>query len=227
MTESMKKEEERKMREYYENLKGKTEDEKVAVAYFYNIPKKKGSYKKGPMVTDAQYDELVAKRADEITNQTVLTALGLPTAPPWVMDPFKVCTPEFEDAEYVRTGADQKARSSRITTTFIFYAATTMYIYSRTVSLTDRYHSELAASIMYKDISSVSLTTETHETLYDYLEPGGLFKSAKQVFAWIPGTTNKIAFSVPGKTIAVNVGGAKSLLAADIERLRTLIAKSK
>ena len=230
MTESMKKEEDRKIREYQANLVGKTEEEKVAIAYFYNILKKKGYWSKNqilPMVTDAQFDELVSKRADEITNQIVLSALGLTTAPPWVMDPFKVCTPEFEEPEYVRTGADQKARSSRITTTFIFYAATTMYVYSRTVSLTDRYHSEIAASMMYKDISSVALTTETHETLYSYVEPGGFFRKAKEVYAWIPGTTNKIVFSVPGKTIAVNIGGAKSVLTADIERLRGLIAKNK
>ena len=226
----MQREEKRQKLEYAENLKGKTEDEKLAVSYFYNILKSKGYWSKNkivPMVTDAQYDELVSKRAEEITSQSVLAALGLSSPPPWIMDPFKVCTPEFQDAEYVKMGADLKARSSRISTTFIFYASTVMYVYSRTVSLTDHYCREFATSIMYKDISSVSLTTETHEARHDVIEPGGCFRKAKEVSVWIPGTTNKIEFTIPGKTIEVNVGGAKTVMTSEIANLRSIIAKCK
>lgn len=210
--------EERQLREqsYDTALIGKSEDELLAVNYFY-----KGIKKKMPVVSDEQFDELVSRRASEITSQGVLAALGLSAPPAWIIDPLKVCTPEFDDAEYVRMGADDKTRTSRITTTFLLYASDVMYIYSRTLSLTDRYTRELTASLLYKDITSVALRSVITEELHTD-ETG---KKPKQV--WVPGTVNHAIFTVPGQTYEVNVGGAKTVMTAAIARLRAKIAESK
>lgn len=226
MTEELKEEQERRQLAYEDAIKGKTDEEVLAINYFFNTQKKKGclTKKKVPLVTDEQFDELVSKRAAEITSQGVLAALGLNTPPGWIIDPLKVCTPEFDGAEYVRMGADDKARTSRITTTFLLYATDMLYIYSRTVSLTDRYANELSASIMYKDITSVALNSLTTEVRHDVIEPG---RKAKEIPVWIPGTTNKVIFTVSGTTYEVNVGGAKAVMTAAVANLRAKIAESK
>ncbi|MCI8413035.1 MAG: hypothetical protein HFE47_02920 [Clostridia bacterium] len=229
MTEEMKEEQARRQLAYEDAIKGKTDEEILAVNYFFNKQTKKGCVRKHdiPAVTDEQFDELVSKRANEITSQGVLAAMGLTTPPVWIIDPLKVCTPEFEDAEYVRMGADDKARTSRITTTFLLYAQDIMYIYTRTVSLTDRFCDETSASILYKDITSVSLNTVTTEVRHDVLEAGGCMRKAKEIPVWIPGTTNTVSFTVPGKTYTVNVGGAKAVMTAAVANLRAKIAESK
>ncbi len=229
MTQAMKEEQARRQLEYQDAVKGKSEDEILAINYFFNKQRKKGCLRKKniPTVTDEQFDELVAKRAAEITSQSVLATLGLSLPPAWIIDPLKVCTPEFEDAEYIRMGTDGKARTSRITTSFLLYAKDIMYLYSRTVSLTDRHSSELSASIMYKDITSVALNTVNTEVRHDVIEAGGCLRKAKEVPVWIPGTTNSAEFTVPGKTYVVNVGGAKSVMTAAIAALREHIGKCK
>lgn len=226
MNEEYKEQQELRKLAYEEAVKGKSDEEILAVNYFFNTQKKKGclSKKKIPMVTDEQFDELVSKRAGEITSQGVLAALGLSTPPAWIIDPLKVCTPEFDDAEYVKMGADDKARTSRITTTFLLYSTDTMYIYSRTVSLTDRYSNELSVSIMYKDIASVAMNSVTTEVRHDVIDAK---KKAKEVPVWIPGTTNNVIFTVAGKSYEVNVGGAKAVMTAAIAQLRAKIAESK
>lgn len=223
MTEEMKEECERRKLEYAEAVKGKSEDEILVINYFMNTMRKKNI----PAVTDEQFDEIVSKRAGEVTSQGVLASLGLSAPPPWVIDPLKVCTPEFEDAEYIKMGADGKARTSRITTSFLLYSPEIMYIFSRTISLTDRHSTELSASIMYKDITSVALNTESSEVRHDVLEPGGCMRKAKMRSVWIPGTTNNVVITVPGKTYEVNVGGAKSVMTSAIAKLREHIAKCK
>lgn len=229
MTEEMKEEKERKQLEYEEAIKGKSDDEILAINYFFNTRKKKGCLRKKniPAVTDEQFDELVSKRAGEVTSQGVLATLGLSTPPVWIIEPLKVCTPEFEDAEYIKMGDDGKARTSRITTSFLLYSQDVMYIYSRTVSLTDRHSNDLSASVMYKDITSVALNTINSEVRHDMLEPGGCMRKAKEKPVWIPGTTNNAIFTVPGKTYVVNVGGAKSVMTAAIAKLREHIIKQK
>lgn len=226
MTEEMKEEQEYCRLAYEDAIKGKSEEELTAIDYFFHKTQKKGPYKKKE-IPDEAFDEIVGRRANEITSQGVLAALGLTTPPVWVIDPLKVCTPEFEDAEYVRMGADEKVRSSRITTTFLLYAQELLYIYSRTVSLTDRYNNELTVSILYKDITSVALNTVTTEIRRDIGETGKHAKKAPERPVWIPGTTNNVVFTVPGKSYTVNVGGAKTVMTAAIANLRAKIVESK
>ena len=229
MNQELKEEQRNRQLAYADAVKGKSEDEILALNYFFNTQKKKGCVKKYkiPLVTDAQFDELVSKRAGEITSQGVLAALGLSTPPTWIIEPLKVCTPEFEDAEYIKMGADEKARTSRSTTTFLLYAPDTMYIYARTMSLTDRYSNEISASMLYKDITSVALHSVTTETRHDVLEPGGCMRKAKELPVWVPGTTNKVIFTVSGKSYDVNVGGAKAVMTSAVAKLRAKIAESK
>ncbi len=219
----------RKQLAYDEAVKGKTDEEIVALNYFFNAAKKKGCFKKKKvlLVSDAQYDELVAKRASELTEQAVLAALGLDGNQSWFIESLKVHTPEFEDAEYVKMGDDEMARTSRITTTVLLYGADTMYFYARTFSLTDRYNNELAASIMYKDITSIALNTVTTESRRDVIEQSGCLKKNKEIQVWVPATANKVIFTVPGKTYTVNIGNAKSIMTATIAKLRNKIAECK
>lgn len=214
---------------YTEAIKGKTDEEIVAINYFFNAFKKQGCLKKKTvtLVSDAQYDELVSRRAAEITNQGVLAALGLEASQQWFIEPLKVCTPEFADAEYMKMGADEKPRTSRVTTTFLLFGQDTMYIYYRTTSLTDRYSNEWSASIMYKDITSIAFNTVTTESRHDLIEQGGCLKHAKEIPVWVPGTINNAVFTVPGKTYEVNVGSAKSVMTATIAKLREKIAACK
>ncbi len=227
MNKEYKEEQELRKQAYVEAVKGKTDDEILALNYFFNTQKKKGCLRMGkiPLVSDKQFDDLVSKRAGEITSQGVLAALGLTTPPNWIIEPLKVCTPEFTDAEYVRMGADDKARTSRITTTFLLYSTDMMYIYSRTMSLTDRYNNELSVSMMYKDITSVALNSSTTETIHDLRLDSG--KKGKEAPVWIPSTVNNVIFTVSGKSYEVNVGGAKTVMTAAIASLRAKIAESK
>ena len=226
---AIKAEETRKKNAYDDAVRGKSENELLAINYFYNKQNVKGCIKKKsvPMVTDEQYDALVNKQAALVTSQEVLDVLGLETPPQWIIDPLKVCTPEFNDAEYMRMGADGNARSSRITTTFLLYSKDIMYLYSRTTSLTDRQSYELSAGIMYRDITSVALKSENYDARYDMTDKGGCFKKSRRLSVWVPGSTHNVVITVPGKTYEINVGSAKTVMSSAIAQLREQIRRCK
>lgn len=202
---------------------GRTEDQRLAVNYFLNTQTKKGCLRKKsvPLVTEAQFDEMLSRRASEVTSSNVLTALGIVTPPTWVIDPLKVCNTELDGADYARIGADGKLRTSLISTTFLLYSRDVMFIYCRTSSLTDGFVRETAASIMYRDITSIELETVSATKAVNTRTADG------STTVSVSHTANTATISVPGKNYTVNVGSALPIMTGAVSALRAKIAEAK
>lgn len=137
--------------------KGRTEDQKKVIKYIYG-----GLLTFGKM-TDAEYDAHVANVVASMNlKQKALNKIGIDE------DQLKEISPVFFEgyaSENAFIGKDNKLRSTKYDTAWLFFSDTQVYMYSCKFDLTSDEKHESTEEYFYKDITNFSTSAETIEAI--------------------------------------------------------------
>jgi hypothetical protein len=148
-------------RELEQLMKGRTEEQKNALKYFYQY---KGCIF-GHLMTDQEYEQMVVKMINSTDwKKKALAKIGMEEE-----DVQEVRPIHFEGFDYTPKhslslyGKDMKWRSSHYQISWVFCSATQVYVWQYTFSTIDDTKKERTEEYFYKDITNFSTVTETIE----------------------------------------------------------------
>ena len=135
--------------------KGKTEDQKKVIKYRHG-----GVFVLGKM-TDADYDQHVQNVIAKLnTKQRALNKIGLDEDQLREIDPVFF---EGYSSENAFVGKDDKLRSTKYETAWLFFSDTQVYMYSYKMDMMSDDKKESTEEYFYKDITNFSTSAETIE----------------------------------------------------------------
>ena len=135
--------------------KGKTEDQKKVIKYRHG-----GVFVLGKM-TDADYDQHVQNVIAKLnTKQRALNKIGLDEDQLREIDPVIF---EGYSSENAFVGKDDKLRSTKYETAWLFFSDTQVYMYSYKMDMMSDDKKESTEEYFYKDITNFSTSAETIE----------------------------------------------------------------
>ena len=135
--------------------KGKTEDQKKVIKYRHG-----GVFVLGKM-TDADYDQHVQNVIAKLnTKQRALNKIGLDEDQLREIDPVFF---EGYSSENAFVGKDDKLRSTKYETAWLFFSDTQVYMYRYMMDMMSDDKKESTEEYFYKDITNFSTSAETIE----------------------------------------------------------------
>lgn len=143
--------------------KGRTSGQKKAIDYFY---KPRGCI--FGKVYDSTYDYLVLKKLNALgAKNKARERLGLDAEQIGEISPIALHGYTFKDAGFrrqvKRIGDDGMTRSSAYNITWLFFSDEQLFTWSLTFDMLSRAKREITREFFYKDITSVSILTDTFE----------------------------------------------------------------
>lgn len=141
-------------------LKNRTPEQQAVIKYFVAGG---GCLSKG--MTDAQYEELVAKKVAETDwKQRALDNLGLDEDQVKEVEPVHFENWLFDDDKaYAKCGKDNLWRSSAYQITWLFFSSEQVYLYQYILNMDEDGKKELTEEYFYKDITNFSSSSEAVE----------------------------------------------------------------
>ena len=124
----------------------------------------KTAFPQGNAEADATYDNL-AQSMMKFTKDDALAALGLDESEVTEAAPVCISGYSFDGADYVRLGADSRWRSNRFETWYLFFSSNEVHCCKKTIKTTADWKTESTDVYFYKDIVSVSTTSESKTVL--------------------------------------------------------------
>jgi hypothetical protein len=155
-------------------------------------------------VSDETYDAMVsAKRQSYNPKQKALNKIGLDESQVNEIPPVNFEGYDFEKSNYVKKGKDNRWRSSRYQTTWLFFSDAQVYMYSYAFNLDSDEKNERTEEYFYKDIVNFSTASDTVD------------KAGQKV------ESHRFKLVVPGDQFSVAMtGDAESVLQAMKQKLR-------
>ena len=118
---------------------------------------------------DAEYDKL-ATGMIKFTKDDALAKLGLDESEVTEAAPVCISGYSFDGAEYVKMGKDGKWRSNRYETWYLFFSKNEVHCCKKTIKTTADWKTESTDVYFYKDIVSVSTTSESKTVLNKHID---------------------------------------------------------
>lgn len=129
----------------------------------WSSKKMKSAIKPSPEA-DAAYDALV-QSITRFSKDDALAKLGLDESEVTEAAPVCISGYSFDGAEHVKLGADNKWRSNRFETWYMFFSSNEVHCCKKTIKTTADWKTESTDVYFYKDIVSVSTTSESKTVL--------------------------------------------------------------
>lgn len=120
-------------------------------------------------VSDEQYDSNVKSQLFNLKTQAV-NALGIDETEVQEIEPIEFDGYAYKDVEKVRKGNDGRFRSNKYQSVIILFSANEAHVYKFTYDTTANKHTEETEVYFYKDIVSVSTSSDTVEVLGKKIE---------------------------------------------------------
>lgn len=169
---------------------GKTAEQKKVIHYFLDEGCRFG------VMEDEQYMSMVKAKVDSLNlKEKALNAIGLDEDELKEIPP--VCLGGFDlRKEWVRKTESGKWVSSAYQVTWLFFSDTQVFFYSYRFNLDEDKKREISQEFFYKDVTSITVTTEEEKT---NLESGGkVVEVDSEVFCLV----------VPGDRLIAHIGNA-------------------
>jgi hypothetical protein len=148
-------------KEFKQRFKGRTPEQKKVLRYFMVD----GCLKK--TVKDAEYDALLAEQIAKLNiKQKAMNKIGLDESQLKEIEPVHFENFFFDGKKnFSKKGKDGKWRSSAYQISWLFFSASQVYLYQYTFHMDEDGKKERTEEYFYKDVTSVSTTSDTVETL--------------------------------------------------------------
>ena len=115
---------------------------------------------------DIAYDNLVASMM-KFSKDDALAKLGLDESEVTEAAPVCISGYSYEGTGLVKKGADGKWRSNKYETWYLFFSSNEVHCCKKTIKTTENWKTESTDVYFYKDIVSVSTSSETISVLFD------------------------------------------------------------
>jgi len=113
-------------------------------------------------VKDEVYEQMLRETLNGLNlRQKALGKIGLDEDQLKEIEPVNFHGYHFKDGAYYRVGKDGRFRSSKYSTTWLFFSSTQVYMYQYILDMTSTSIKERTEEYFYKDITNFSTTTET------------------------------------------------------------------
>lgn len=186
--------------------KGKSKEQQKVLDYFL----KKGCF--AGTMKDKEYLSMVTARREYLNaKQTALNKIGLDESELKEIPPAQLEGFVFDNV-YVKKQKDGKWVSSTYQVAWVFCSSTQLYIYRCSFNMDDSKKNESTDEFFYKDVTSVSTSTDTKEG-----------KNEDKYGKKMEVTTNRLCMVVPGDKIYIaldEVPNSEGIIQALKQKLR-------
>ena len=186
--------------------KGKTVEQHNVIRYFLAD----GCMGRLGCIKDDAYEQLLMSTLNQLNfKQRALDKIGLDEDQLKEIPPVSLHGYNFADDDaLVRVGADNRIRSSKYDTSWLFFSDTQVYIYYYKLDMASINKHEETNEYFYKDITNFSTATQTTEAIC----PSGC--GGREVIK-VPREYSNFALIVPGDKFSCGTSG---VAVADLER---------
>jgi hypothetical protein len=214
-----------------ELLKGKTDDQKVALKFLNQIGDSAGCFKK-EYVSPSAYMAIVAKQAARYDKDNAINALGIDEDQVREIDPVCFQGFDFEETggvkEYVLV-TSEGAFSSVYEVTWLFFGSDQMYVHRHLFDTTDDTTVDQTEEYFYKDI--ISFTTENksiQESVLELTEEGGCGnKEVKRNYTSKMVKSAKFKIGLPGESFRCSYNEGDGSVSSKVNAMKQKLREKK
>lgn len=147
--------------------KGKTEEQKKCISFFY-FSENSGCFSKKSPITFDQYKQMVFTKIKNLNLRArALAKIGLDESQICEIAPIPLSGFVFDrDTRDNRAYQNGEAVSSQFSVTWLFFSYNQLYVYNYTFDMTSDDSWEMVKEIFYRDITSVTTETDIEERIY-------------------------------------------------------------